>query len=78
KYVDQKMKKTIAILLVSSFLVFAGENDGVTGMSFLKIGVGARAGGMGEAYAAVADDATATYWNPAGLMASDRNNLTMM
>ncbi|MCB9069940.1 MAG: PorV/PorQ family protein [Calditrichae bacterium] len=72
------MKKIIAILLVSSFLVFAGENDGVTGMSFLKIGVGARAGGMGEAYAAVADDATATYWNPAGLMASDRNNLTMM
>ncbi|MGH9162460.1 MAG: hypothetical protein ACRD2X_21040, partial [Vicinamibacteraceae bacterium] len=29
--------------------------------------VGARALGMGGAFVAVADDATATYWNPAGL-----------
>jgi hypothetical protein len=33
----------------------------------LQIGVGARALGMGGAYVAVADDSTATYWNPAGL-----------
>lgn len=33
----------------------------------LAIGVGARAMGMGGAYVAVADDSTATYWNPAGL-----------
>ncbi|MFH1006738.1 MAG: outer membrane protein transport protein [Candidatus Latescibacterota bacterium] len=30
-------------------------------------GVGARAMGMGGAYIAIADDYTATYWNPAGL-----------
>ncbi len=35
---------------------------------FLKIGVGARALGMGEAYVAVADDPSAAYWNPAGLV----------
>lgn len=35
---------------------------------FLKIGVGARALGMGEAFVAVADDGTAGYWNPAGLV----------
>lgn len=35
--------------------------------SFLRQGIGARAGGMGEAFNAVADDATAIYWNPAGL-----------
>ncbi len=29
--------------------------------------VGVRAAGMGGAFTAVADDATATYWNPAGL-----------
>jgi len=29
--------------------------------------VGVRAAGMGDAFTAVADDATATYWNPAGL-----------
>ena len=39
---------------------FAGE--------FLKLGVGARALGMGEAFVAVADDASAPYWNPAGLV----------
>lgn len=33
----------------------------------LAIGVGARALGMGGAYVAVADDSTASYWNPAGL-----------
>ncbi|MCD6418591.1 PorV/PorQ family protein [bacterium] len=34
---------------------------------FLTIGPGARAAGMGEAFVAIADDPTATYWNPAGL-----------
>jgi hypothetical protein len=35
---------------------------------FLKVQVGARALGMGGAFVAVADDATAPYWNPAGLV----------
>jgi len=39
-----------------------------TGLDFLKIGVGARALALGEAYVAVADDITAIYWNPAGLV----------
>lgn len=34
---------------------------------FLKLGFGARALGMGEAFAAVADDAAALHYNPAGL-----------
>jgi hypothetical protein len=35
---------------------------------FLKIPVGPRAIGMGGAFTAVADDATAPYWNPAGMI----------
>jgi hypothetical protein len=42
-------------------------DPGDTGLAFLKIGVGARAAGMGEAYVAVAQDPTAMYWNPAGI-----------
>lgn len=34
---------------------------------FLRIGVGSRALGMGGAFVALADDGTASYWNPAGL-----------
>lgn len=36
---------------------------------FLRIGIGARAFGMGNAQIAIADDVTAGYWNPAGLAA---------
>jgi hypothetical protein len=35
---------------------------------FLKIGVGARALGMGGAFVSLSDDASATFWNPAGLV----------
>ncbi len=48
------------------------------GVLFLKINPGARPGGMGEAFTAIADDATATYWNPAGLAWQDQNELTLM
>jgi hypothetical protein len=34
---------------------------------FLKIGVGARAAGMGGAFVGVADDASALFWNAAGI-----------
>jgi hypothetical protein len=43
--------------------------------AFLKIGVGARATGMGGAATAVADDATAIYWNPAGLSGLTRRSV---
>jgi len=40
---------------------------GSTGANFLKLGVGARPVGMGEAFVGVADDLNSLYWNPAGL-----------
>ncbi len=43
------------------------EKVGTLGGQSLKIGVGARAAAMGDAYVAISDDATAVYWNPAGI-----------
>ncbi len=41
--------------------------QGEAAVPFLMISPGARAGGMGEAGVALATDATANFWNPAGL-----------
>jgi len=41
---------------------------GTFGAQFLKLGVSARATAMGSAYTAVADNAEAVYWNPAGIV----------
>lgn len=42
---------------------------------FLLIEPGARASGMGESYVAIADDATASYFNPAALSGQERRSL---
>ena len=65
------------VVLAAFLLIFmtphasAGE-PGSSGFTFLRLGSGARAGGMGEAFTAVADDATSIYWNPAGMAAVDQ------
>jgi hypothetical protein len=41
---------------------------GTFGAQFLKIGVSARATGMGSAFTGVADDANSVFWNPGGLV----------
>ena len=56
----------LAVLLVASSASAVFTKIGMAGLPFLKIGVG-RCTGMGEAFVAIADDASATYWNPAGL-----------
>ncbi|MFP4458357.1 MAG: PorV/PorQ family protein [Candidatus Zixiibacteriota bacterium] len=53
------------IFLIAFSSIFAARDRGA--VLFLMIGPGARATGMGEAFVSVADDPTATYWNPAGL-----------
>jgi len=52
--------------LLGLTLLLSGVPSRAAAQSFELIG--ARALGMGGAFVAVADDATATYWNPAGLV----------
>lgn len=53
-----------------------GQRVGISAFQFLKIGVSARGVAMGESFSAVADDASALFYNPAGLvMAADNQVL---
>ena len=71
--VRDKMKKILipAVLLAVVGLCLPAHAQfakvGTVGLKFLDIGVGGRALAMGEAYAAVANDASAIFWNPAGI-----------
>lgn len=61
-----------AFFIVLSVLIVAGgsfaqSKVGTTAAPFLTIGIGSRPQAMGGAFVAVADDAHALYWNPAGL-----------
>jgi long-subunit fatty acid transport protein len=56
----------VVVLLMPS-LVFSQAKVGTTGVNFLELGVSARAMGMAEAFVASATDASAVYYNPAGL-----------
>jgi hypothetical protein len=72
---EAKMKKLIYIMLcfIIAFLLNSNksvaqiDNVGTSVANFLKIGIGARAQGMGSAYIAQADEISALYWNPAGI-----------
>ncbi len=64
------LKTMTAAASVAAGMMFLAADVFATGTSaaqFLKLGAGARAEGMGEAFSAVANDVTAVYWNPAGL-----------
>ena len=69
-----KLMKTVALVSMMMLILLSHSVQaqvigrvGSTASPFLKIGVGARALGMGEAYATQAEDVTGIYWNPAGL-----------
>ncbi len=53
------------------------QRAGTTSGQFLKIGVGARAVGLGESFVAVANEPSAIYWNPAGLASLQRQEVAL-
>jgi len=70
------------LMIVSWLLVIASmagaQGQAGTDIAVLKAGVGARPLGMGGAFTAVADNADAPYWNPAGLGMVKQNEITTM
>ncbi|MBN1884506.1 MAG: PorV/PorQ family protein [Candidatus Krumholzibacteriota bacterium] len=73
------IRRTLIVISVLAALcpaARAGE-PGTAGFVFLRLGNGARAAGMGEAFTAVADDATGLTWNPAGLAAVEGIELNL-
>jgi len=73
--VDTQFKKlvlkftavTVGVLCLCSYLAASGKNSGTSSAQFLELGGSARASAMGDAYAGISDDASAVFYNPAGL-----------
>ncbi len=63
----RSLSSRLATALLLALVAGAARAEEPFGESYLRVGVGARALGMGGAFVAVADDATAAYWNPAGI-----------
>lgn len=62
------------IMILFSAVVYAQKvtKTGTTAAKFLSIGVGPRANAMGGAFTSISNDASAIYWNPAGIALSDQ------
>jgi hypothetical protein len=77
--------KRILILVAALGLICPGmahgarqfAKVGTIGGQVLKIGVGARAVAMGSAFVSVADDASAVYWNAAGIARVQKSVLSI-
>jgi hypothetical protein len=76
------MKKLMCVLVVLTLALpmtaALAQGPGSSGVLFLLIAPGARAAGMGESFVSIADDATATYWNPAGLAFQQGTEISLM
>ena len=69
---------SIAAPLSSYSQDFSSNSAGTASGQFLKIAAGARGAALGEAYSALADDAFALDWNPAGLIHVEKNSMAFM
>lgn len=74
------MKKSLIALffLLSLTAIYSQTVIGKYGGEFLSIGAGGRASGMGGSHVAIVNDATAGYWNPAGLARMNYPQISLM
>lgn len=71
------MLKFLPVFLAVVMLSVSANADKYAG-EFMYIGAGARALAMGSAFAAVSNDITAAYWNPAGLATTRNRSASFM
>ena len=71
--------KKLLIFIIQVGIFFPGAafaqkvtKTGTTAAKFLSIGIGPRAISMGGAFTSISNDASAIYWNPAGIAFSDQ------
>ena len=75
-----RQRSLLQLAIVSLILIFfvaCFSFAGVNAVPHLNIGAGARSLGMGGAFTAIADDATSTVWNPAGLSVAEDLTFTL-
>jgi Type IX secretion system membrane protein PorP/SprF len=73
----KKIFLTLFCFVVSSVIIFS-QSAGGSGLSFLKLGFGARNVAMGDAGAAASNDVTSLFYNPAKLANSDNYEIMLM
>src|SRR3989339_2044429 len=84
RYMMRNLTAVLAVLgvvfcsVLQANASFSKNDAGTSAAQFLKLGAGARAAGMGEAFAAVSDNADSIYWNPAGLNKIEGKSLSVM
>lgn len=76
------MKQALSSIFIFSLLLLfstpsANAQVGITAVPFLQIEPDSRGAGMGSTGVAIADNASAIFWNPAGLAFQDQNQVSI-
>jgi len=67
----------VLLALLTTYSLADDSKVGTTAYNFLKIDVGARSQAMGSAFVGLADDETALFFNPAGILQNDRRSFSL-
>lgn len=71
------MARRLCILGIVAFVAAGSAAAQNGGFAFLRNGVNAEAGALGDGQVAWSQDAFSTFWNPAGLAAAERNTASL-
>ena len=72
------MRTKLLVILFFSLITAYSQNSSKYSNEFLNIGVDARSIGMANAVVSSIDDVNSTYWNPAGLLNIERDEISLM